>query len=462
MSETKGAAVRGPGAGSLRWGIVGGGILGMTLAHRLAQKGHRVTLFEAADRLGGLASPWSLGDVVWDRHYHVTLLSDSHLRSLLAELGLEREMEWTTTRTGFYVDGRLVSLSGSLDFLRFPPLGLVDKARLAATILHASRIHHWRDLERVPVEEWLRKWSGDRTFEKIWLPLLRSKLGESYRDTSAAFIWATIARMYQARRTGLKREMFGYVRGGYARVLARYADVLAAEGVEIRLQETTRRVAPAQGGGVVVESGDGPRRTYDHAVLTVPAPLAARLGPDLSEEEKGRLAGVRYQGIVCASVLLRKPLSPYYVTNITESWVPFTAIIEMSAVVDRRHLGGHALVYLPKYAAPDDPLFERSDEEIREAFLGALGRIHPGFAPDDVLCFQVSRVRHVFPLTTLGYSDRLPPLATSIPGLHTVSSAHILNGTLNVNETLRLAESAAAGLLSEARGARLPDAPAAL
>ena len=83
--------------------------------------------------------------------------------------------------------------------------------------------------------------------------------------------------------------------------------------------------------------------------------------------------------------------------------------------------------------------------------------MYPEFAPEDVLCFQVSRVRHVFPLATLGYSARLPPLATSVRGLHTVSSAHILNGTLNVNETLRLAESAAAGLLSEARRARLPD-----
>jgi uncharacterized protein with NAD-binding domain and iron-sulfur cluster len=55
------------------WAIIGGGVLGMTLAHRLAQQGERVTLCEAAPQLGGLASAWSLGDVVWDRHYHVTV-----------------------------------------------------------------------------------------------------------------------------------------------------------------------------------------------------------------------------------------------------------------------------------------------------------------------------------------------------------------------------------------------------
>jgi protoporphyrinogen oxidase len=446
------APVRAPEA----WAIIGGGILGMTLAHRLARAGRRVTLFEAADRLGGLASPWALGDVVWDRHYHVTLLSDLHLRGLLAELGLERDMEWRQTKTGFYTDGRLVSMSNTLEFLRFPPLGLLDKLRLGITILHASRTKDWRALEGTSVEAWLRRWSGNRTFERIWLPLLRSKLGESYRETSAAFIWATIARMYAARRSGLKKEMFGYVPGGYARILGRFAEVLADDGVEVRLGEATRAVQPLAGGGLEVVAPSGERRVFEQVVVTVPAPLAATLCPALSAGEKERLRGVRYQGIVCASLLLESPLSGFYVTNITEPWVPFTAVVEMSALVDRRHFGGRALVYLPKYVPPDDPLFDRSDDEIREAFLAALERMHPGFRRGDVTCFRVSRVRHVFALTTLGYSDRLPPLTTSVPGLHLVNSAHVLNGTLNVNATLRLAESAASGLLGSERRAALP------
>jgi protoporphyrinogen oxidase len=438
-----------------RWAIVGGGVLGMTLAHRLAQAGHAVTLFEGADRLGGLAAPWTIGDVTWDRHYHVTLLSDSVLRGLLEELGLERDIEWVETKTGFYTGGRLLSMSNSMEFLRFPPLNLIDKARLALTILYASRIKDWRRLERVPVEDWLRKWSGRHTVEAVWLPLLRSKLGESYRQTSAAFIWATIARMYAARRTGLKKEMFGYVPGGYARILDRYSEVLAAQGVRIKLLQATRRVEPGPA-GVTVETAGGARECFDQVVMTVPAPLAAELCPALSEEERGRLRGVRYQGIVCASVLLRKPLSPFYVTNITDPGLPFTAVIEMTALVDPRHFGGRSLVYLPKYVAPDDPLFSLTDAEIEERFLAGLQRMHPQLEGTDVVGFRLSRVRLVFALTTLDYSDRLPSLTTTVPRVHVVNSAHVLNGTLNVNATLRLAESAAAGLLSPSRRAVLP------
>jgi len=63
-----------------RWGIIGGGVLGMTLAHRLKQAGNDVTLFEAAKQVGGLTSAWKLDDVTWDKFYHVILLSDTNLR----------------------------------------------------------------------------------------------------------------------------------------------------------------------------------------------------------------------------------------------------------------------------------------------------------------------------------------------------------------------------------------------
>ena len=115
-------------------GIVGGGILGMALAAKLTRLGHEVTILEAAPRSGGLAAPAQIGAYTWDRFYHVVLQSDEHLRSLLEELGLTQQLQWRPTRTGFYVDGRLRSLSSTLEFLTFPALGLVDKARLGATI----------------------------------------------------------------------------------------------------------------------------------------------------------------------------------------------------------------------------------------------------------------------------------------------------------------------------------------
>lgn len=427
--------------------IIGSGFLGLTLALRLAEAGNQVTVFESASEIGGLASAWQIGDVIWDKHYHVTLLSDAFTRKIVEEIGLGDEFEWVETKTGFYTDGKLVSMSNTLEFLQFPPLGLVSKFRLGGTIFYASRVKDWKALEKIPVEDWLTRLSGKKTFEKMWKPLLKAKLGEAYKETSAAFIWATIQRMYAARNSGLKKEMFGYVRGGYARVLERFGEHLREKGVEIRLNSNVLATEFTENSEkklkITYENSSvnsvSSVAEFDSVILTCPSNIAAKICLQLSEDEKRKLENIKYQGIVCASVLMKKSLSNFYVTNITDE-TPFTGIIEMSALVDKKEFGGNALVYLPKYVAPDDELFEKTDAEIEEIFLSALEKMYAHFKREDVVEFKISRVRQVFPLPTIDYSSNVPSVKTSLENVFIVNSAQITNGTLNVNETVQLAE----------------------
>jgi protoporphyrinogen oxidase len=433
-----------------RIAIIGGGVLGMTLALRLAQQGRQVTLFEAADHFGGLADAWQLDDVVWDRHYHVTLLSDMRVRQILQELNLEQDMQWVETKTGFYSDGKLFSVSNTLEFLKFPALKFFDKIRLGLTISYASKINNWRKLETLTAAAWLEKLSGKRAFAKIWSPLLRSKLGDNYTKASASFIWAIIARMYAARRTGLKKEMFGYLPGGYARFLDRFSQRLRDQGVTLQPNHRVAEVI-SRGDQVEIAFSNGHQETFDQVVLTMAAGVAAKVCPQLQPAEKARLEAVEYQGIVCASLLMKKPLSPFYVTNITDTWVPFTGVIEMTALVDKAEFGGRSLVYLPKYVPIDDPIFTESDAAIEERFVAALVQMYPQFQRSDILTCKISRVRQVFAITTLNYSQHMPSMHPSVPGVHIVNSALIANGTLNVNECIQLAETAALELPARSR-----------
>ena len=428
-------------------GIVGGGLLGMTLAKKLRAQGHRVTILEAASRSGGLAAPARLGDYTWDRFYHVVLQSDRYLRGLLEELALTGRMHWRPTRTGFYVDGRLLSLSSTREFLTFPALGLVDKARLGATILYASRLRDWRPLEAILASEWLQRWSGRRAWDRMWLPLLRAKLGDNAEVASAAFIWAIIARMYGARTTGGKQETFGYVEGGYASILQRFDEILSTLGVESVYGARVTEVR-SEAGRVRVRATTGDYE-FDDVILTVPCPRIEQMCPQLTPGERDRLRSVRYQGIVCAALILDRPLADYYITNITDRRVPFTAVIEMTALVDRAHFGGKALVYLPKYLTQQDAFWTKTDAEIQDEFVTALEAMYPHFSRDQVRACQVSRVREMLAVTTLHYSSSvLPPTATSLDRVFIVNSAQIANGTLNVNETLALAERAVRELSS--------------
>ncbi len=103
-----------------------------------------------------------------------------------------------------------------------------------------------------------------------------------------------------------------------------------------------------EAGGVRVRLAGGQEHIFDRVVLTVPCPRIQALCPQLSPAEQARLGKVVYQGIVCASVLLRRPLGGFYITNITEAWVPFTAVIEMTALVDSSSVRrSHARVPAP-------------------------------------------------------------------------------------------------------------------
>ncbi|MEO6489280.1 MAG: NAD(P)/FAD-dependent oxidoreductase [Ferruginibacter sp.] len=426
------------------WGIVGGGIMGMTLAHRLSQQGHKVTIFESAPELGGLVSSWKMPvngmEVEWDKFYHVILLSDFRTRNILKDIGLEDKIEWVETKTGFYMKGKLYSMSDTIEFLKFPTLNLIDKFRLGLTIIVASKIKDWKKLEKVPVTEWLRKWSGANTYNKIWLPLLRAKLGESYEKTSAVFIWATIQRLYGARRSGLKKEMFGFVTGGYKNVIQAFKQTLVAEGVSIKTNHAAKEIKTTQNNRPSIILTNGTAEEFDEVVVTLPSSLAARLCTGLSQKETERLNNIEYLGVICVSVLLDKPVSPFYVTNITDSQIPFTGVIEMTALVDRDALGGHSLIYLPKYVVANDPLFEQSDDLIKMYFIDNFKKMYPWLTGENIKFVGVARAKHVITVARLDYSEHLPDVRTSIPNVYIVNTSHIKDGTLNVNETVRVAE----------------------
>ena len=103
----------------MKLAIVGGGIMGITLAYYLSKQGVAVEVFEASDTLGGLAGPLTLPDgVEVDRFYHAILSSDAQLNQLCTELGIAGEMRFNETRTGFYHDGAIYSMNNIVEFLQ--------------------------------------------------------------------------------------------------------------------------------------------------------------------------------------------------------------------------------------------------------------------------------------------------------------------------------------------------------
>ncbi|MDJ0663419.1 MAG: NAD(P)/FAD-dependent oxidoreductase [Acidimicrobiia bacterium] len=435
-----------------RWAVVGGGILGMELSRRLAAAGGQVTVYEAAPEPGGLAMTWPIAGTRWDRHYHVILPTDERLVGLIEDLGIHDDLAWERSSTGLFAGGTLYSVSTTAEFLRLPSLRLLDKIRLGVTMLYASRISNWRRLERISAEQWLSRWSGRRTYREFWRPLLRSKLGDNADLASAAFIWAIMKRLYRARTTGAKVEKLGFVRGGYGQILDALAASIGDAGVDLRTATRVESVKANAEGLVTVTTQDGDREHFDRVVMTTAAPAITSIVDDLSEDEREKLNGIVYQGIICASLVLDRPLGGFYVTNITDDGFPFTGVIEMTALVDPQTFGGSHLVFLPRYTTADDEAWSWDDEEVVRRFTAALRKMHPDLEESSITEARISRVRHVLAVSAIDHSASIPPVWTSVPNVAIVSSAQILHGTLNVDETLGVIEDALPQLLEDRGG----------
>jgi len=426
-----------------RIGVLGGGITGLTAAYYLLRQGADVTIFESRPQLGGLSTYFNFGPFSWDRFYHCILTSDRPLLQLINDLGLTDELRWTETKVGFFADGSLYPMSSSLDFLRFPPLSLFQKARLGFGILYATRISDGLKLEGELAADWLKRVFGAKNYSKMWGPLLKCKLGSCREEASAAFIWATIKRLYSTRDNSSKKECLGYVRGGYRTVVKRLIAEIEKMGGKIVVDAPVQRLQSEPNGGVRVQS-EKLTQAFDQVIATIPSRPLAQIAPQLDSQYVKKLQEVKYLGVVCFVLVLKRQLSPYYVTNLTEEDIPFTGIIEMSNLISGEETAGRHLVYLPKYTAPGDPLFEAPEEQIWANFETHLKRVVPDLQPSDIEKRYLFRERYVQPVPVRHYSSLVPDMLTNVDGLLVANTTQIINSTLNNNEMVKIAQRAVA------------------
>jgi protoporphyrinogen oxidase len=423
-------------------GIVGGGILGMTAAYRLAQEGVHVALFERAGDLGGLVGSFDFDGRQVDRFYHVILPDDHRVVGLAEELGLGDRFRFRPTKVGFYDDGRLFSMTSPKEFLTFPVLRPWQRARLAAFVAYCTVKRGHDDLDAIPLERWLRRLCGRGVTDRLWRPLLDSKFDGRFDDLPATYIWARSRRMSKTRDSS-GREVMGWLGGGYQTLIDALERRIVELGGEVHAGTAVDEIAGDASGahGLVVE---GAFRPFDHVLCTLAPPMARRLlSPALAESAPADHC--RYLGVVCLLMRLKRSISPYYHLNITDRRIPLTTVVETTHVVDPDHVGGH-LVYASKYVDPSHADLDRPAEEVERDYRGHAKTIFPDLRDDEILSTVVQRARVVEPVHLVGGASRLPEIFP-LPGLAMASTAHVYPELVSGQAVTGVSERVVPGIL---------------
>ena len=108
--------------------IIGAGIAGLTAAYELTRSGHRVVVFEAADKTGGLASGFR--DEHWDwsleRFYHHWFASDDAVINLINEIGEEDKLFFPRPITSIWHKGKAYPFDSYLRAALLPRMSVID------------------------------------------------------------------------------------------------------------------------------------------------------------------------------------------------------------------------------------------------------------------------------------------------------------------------------------------------
>ncbi len=383
--------------------VIGGGIAGLTAAHRLSRAGVDVVLLEASDQLGGLGTFFRSGDAWVERFYHCVMPTDDALLGLLDDLGRREDVQWRETTMGFAVRGVRYPFNTAVDLLRFRPLAFVERIRLGAMTLLLRRLGKGKDLDNVRTEDWLRAIFGDRIWERFWKPLFRSKFGPTVGDVPALYLWQRLGRESNV-------AVRGYPLGGYRSLIQSLQQAIETAGGGVRTSTPVLDVHQ-RGAEVEVRLGAGEVLTADWVISTAPLPLLRRMvadDPDLTAALPE--LELRYQGVVNAAFFLRRALDDRYWTPVIESGTEFDGVVEMSSLSGPETYGGRHLAYVMKYTDRSSALFLESEEAIAARWTDQLLELYRDLPleREDVLEVAVFKAPFVEPAYPLGYGDLKP------------------------------------------------------
>lgn len=431
-------------------GIIGGGLMGVTLAYYLTQAGEQVTLLEQGPTLGGLNGALAFSDgLAVARYQHAILPNDRAVRKLCSELHIEQEFVMQDAYSGFVHRSKVYALSNISDFLAFPPLSMLDRVRLGRTILQARR-RDWRGLDQVPVQKWLEDAGGKTIFNLIWQPLLEAKFDGEYAHIPATYIWAWINRMTSIRRLPQLKGRIGYLRRGHFSLIQALSEAVVKQGGTVKNPVRVREIDISGGRVQQVRTHTGAMQ-FDAVIAAIATPSFAHLIPGADASYLAQLSQSKYLGLICPVMVLDRPLTSYWTLNLTDPTSPFSTIIE---TVHPEHESYH-IVYLPKYTSPDNDWMGVPDETIREAWLTHLKQLFPDFREEQIKHFAVSRSRYVEPVYATHSSANRLRVQTPYTGLFLANTAQVYPELPTSEATIIHAQQVARQIRSSLNGGSL-------
>ncbi len=419
--------------------IIGAGVAGLAAAWDLIRAGHDVHIYEAGERVGGLAAGFR--DEGWDwtleKFYHHWFESDTDMLGLIEEIGQRDNVIFERPKTSFWVDGTIQRTEIEPISVLMLPMSPLGKLQFMFGGAFLKLTPWWQPLERITAEAWMQRWMGKEGYERFFRTLLVGKFGEYYNQVNMAWMWARI----KSRTLKL-----GTFEGGFQNFLEKLAEAITERGAAIHLNTPVQAIRTENGKPQLTVEGE--TRQYDSVISTISPRIMLKLAPELAGTPYGQqMADLQSIGGLCVVFALKHKLmhdQTYWLSlpavshDHRENEFPYLALVEHTNFMDSAHYGGEHIVYCGDYVSPDHEYFQMSEEELVEHFLPSLQKVNPDFQRDWVRKWWVWRAPYAQPMPGVNHSEKLPDLKTPLPGVYWASMSQIYPWDRGTNFSVRM------------------------
>ncbi|MEV7886576.1 protoporphyrinogen oxidase [Streptomyces sp. NPDC002817] len=304
--------------------VIGAGIAGLAAAHRLLQRGARVTVLEASGRVGGKLLPGEIAGARVDLGAESMLARRPEAIALAREVGLDSRLQTPSTATAsIWTRGALRPMP------KGHVMGVPGTAAALSGVLSdkgLARIDRDADLPRtevgddVAVGAYVAERLGREVVDRLIEPMLGGVYaGDAYRISMRS----AIPQLFQAAKTHISlteavREIqakaaanqqtgpvFMGIEGGVGSLPLAVAESVRARGGEILTDTPVTGLRREEAEGWRVVAGDRVLHA-DSVVVAVPAPAAADLLRAEAPEAAAELATVEYASMALITLAYRR------------------------------------------------------------------------------------------------------------------------------------------------------------
>ncbi|MEU3349885.1 protoporphyrinogen oxidase [Streptomyces sp. NPDC006700] len=304
--------------------VIGAGIAGLAAAHRLLRQGARVTVLEAAERVGGKLLPGEIAGVRVDLGAESMLARRPEAVTLARETGLADHLQppatasasiWTRGALRPMPKGHVMGVPGAASALS----GVLSEEGLAR-IERDAALPRTEVGDDVAVGEYVAARLGREVVDRLVEPLLGGVYaGDAYRismrsavpqlfraaqthDSLLEGVREIQAAAAAAQQTG---PVFMGIEGGVGRLPLAVAESVRARGGEILTGTPVTELRRQDRTSWQVTAGDRVLHA-DAVIVAVPAPVAAGLLRAESPEAAAELRAVEYASMALITLAYRR------------------------------------------------------------------------------------------------------------------------------------------------------------